>query len=144
MALRRVLFGCALVLLTTATAGAGITAAPRVIARIPLGSAPCAAAPSRGLVWVSNFIDGTVRAIDANRNRAVGRSLSVGPKPCGMSAGGGAEVAVRRRVSFSERAELLCEDERDVGAGRGGTGGSREREHGHEDRHESEPHAPAR
>jgi len=90
MALRRVLFGSMLMLLTALTAGAGTSAAPRVVARVPLGSGPCAAVASHGLLWVSNFLDGTVRTIDPAQNRAVGRTYRVGPRPCGMSAGGGA------------------------------------------------------
>jgi YVTN family beta-propeller protein len=90
MALRRVVFACTLVLLTAVTAGAGTATAPEVIAQIALGANPCAAIASNGLLWVSHFGDGTVRTIDPNRNRAVGRALRVGSRPCGMSAGGGA------------------------------------------------------
>jgi YVTN family beta-propeller protein len=90
MAIRRLVFACALVLLTAAAAGASATVAPTVVADIPLGTSPCAAVGSNGLLWVSNFGDGSVRMIDPAQNRAVGPRLNVGFQPCGMSAGGGA------------------------------------------------------
>ena len=90
MAIRRLFFACALVLLTAATAGARTTGAPTVVAEIPLGVSPCAAVGSNGLLWVSNYGDGYVRTIDPTQNREVGRPLAVGLTPCGMSAGGGA------------------------------------------------------
>lgn len=90
MAIRRLALACTLALLTAAAAGAKATEAPTVVAEIPLGTSPCAAVGSHGLLWVSHFGDGTVRTIDPARNRAVGRPLQVGFRPCGMSAGGGA------------------------------------------------------
>jgi DNA-binding beta-propeller fold protein YncE len=90
MAIRRLFFACALVLLTAATAGAAAPGAPTVVAEIPLGVSPCASVGSNGLLWVSNYGDGTVRMIDPATNQAVGPSLAAGSQPCGMSAGGGA------------------------------------------------------
>jgi DNA-binding beta-propeller fold protein YncE len=120
MAIRRLFFACALVLLTAATAGAGTAGAPSVVAEIPLGTSPCAAIGSNGLLWVSNYGESSVRMIDPATNRRVGRPLPVGFQPCGMSAGGGSvwvngygtntvvkinprqrRVAARIRVGFS-------------------------------------------
>jgi len=120
MAVRRLFFACALVLFTAATAGAAATDTPTVVAEIPLGTSPCAAVGSNGLLWVSNYGESSVRMIDPATNRAVGRRLAVGFQPCGMSAGGGAvwvngygtntvvkinprrrRVAARIRVGFS-------------------------------------------
>jgi YVTN family beta-propeller protein len=71
--------------------GAGVVdpASGRVVASVPVGSAPAAIAVAAGRVWVANGADGTVSRIDPEAPH-VEQTVSVGSSPAAIAAGGGA------------------------------------------------------
>ena len=79
----------ALLALTAAAALAATRSAPRVVARIATGQAPCSEAGGFGAVWVGNYGSSDVARIDPKTNR-VTRRIPVGTSPCGIGIGAGA------------------------------------------------------
>jgi YVTN family beta-propeller protein len=63
--------------------------ANRVVADVPVGSAPVAVAISEGAVWVANSADGTVTRIDPT-TRAVVETIGIGAPVIDVAAGDGA------------------------------------------------------
>ena len=107
--MRRALLAVSIVALALPLAGAGARAVDsvQVLAKISVGKKPCAAAFGYGLVWVTNYGQGTVRVVDPQRNRPVGKAIKVGSAPCGIVTGGGAvwvnEYGTNRVVKINPR-----------------------------------------
>lgn len=71
---------------TATTAGTGDPA--YVVARVRTGAQPCGVLGAAGKVWVSNYGDSTLVAIDPVTH-AVSPPVKVGVSPCGLAFGGG-------------------------------------------------------
>jgi YVTN family beta-propeller protein len=99
--LRRVVLSLLLVLAVAAVASAAPSADPQVIAKIRVGSAPCASVAAKGLLWVTNYNSSTVSVIDPKTNKVVGKQIPVAPGPCAIVAGAGSSgrTASRRTCS---------------------------------------------
>ena len=61
-------------------AGAQSTA-PQVVAKIRVGTHPCAAVEANGRLWVTNFTSHTVSVVDPKRNRVLGKPIKVDSQP---------------------------------------------------------------
>jgi YVTN family beta-propeller protein len=80
-------------IVATACGGAasGAGAAPRVVAKIPVGGVgPCGSVAAFGRIWVANYATSVIVRVDPKRNRLKGRPVRVGSLPCGINAGAGA------------------------------------------------------
>ena len=70
----------ALLAFMTAAALAATRGAPRVVAKIATGQAPCSEAGGYGAVWVGNYGSSDVARIDPKTNRVTKR-IPVGTSP---------------------------------------------------------------
>jgi streptogramin lyase len=72
--------------------------APRPVAQIPTGTAPCGAAAGFGSVWIANDAAGTLARINPRTNR-VARRVRVKRGACSVAVGAGAVWVVNYRQS---------------------------------------------
>jgi YVTN family beta-propeller protein len=80
---------CAIALLAVPAFAVGVARAePVVVAKIAVGSRPCATIGAFGSAWVTNYGSSSMSRIDPSTN-AVTRTIKVGFQPCGLAAGAG-------------------------------------------------------
>ena len=85
-AMRRHLLILTLLLAPSVAAAAG--AAPRVVAKIHVGSQPCAGVAAFGSFWQTNYGTATLSRVNPRTNK-VTRTGRLGAQPCGIAAGAG-------------------------------------------------------
>ncbi len=85
-AMRRHLLILTLLLAPSVAAAAG--AAPRVVAKIHVGSQPCAGVAAFGSFWQTNYGTATLSRVNPRTNK-VTRTGRLGSQPCGIAAGAG-------------------------------------------------------
>ena len=85
-AMRKHLLVLTLLLAPSVAAAAG--AAPRVVAKIHVGSQPCAGVAAFGSFWQTNYGTATLSRVNPRTNK-VTRTGRLGAQPCGIAAGAG-------------------------------------------------------
>src|SRR5262249_38189358 len=75
-------------LLVVPSVALAASSAPRVVARIHVGAAPCAGVAAFGSFWETNYADATLSRVNPRTNR-VTKTGRLGYQPCGIAAGAG-------------------------------------------------------
>src|SRR3954464_11791756 len=78
----------ALMLLVAPSMAAAAGDAPRVVAKIHVGSQPCAGVAAFGSFWQTNYGTATLSRVNPRPNKAP-RPGRLGAQPCGIAAGAG-------------------------------------------------------